>query len=292
VKPDLSVIMVDGGFRERFDTLGSWQNQTLAAERYELIWVEYTDRIAPAVQANPLWKALALGRQESSQQLAYAYNEGIRQAQGSIVVIADADVSCQADLLATILEELTDDPELVLYVLRLDQAPQHVRADQDMAHLTATCTIKHTYNFGGCTAVHRRHLIEMNGYEQLPIFAGYHYNGGDNYIRFKNMGLKVRWHPTQRVYHAHHPSPSPAKFTTSDAQEQFLRHRAATWDVLAYDGLDPGRNRPLPARLAYPSDWPVVLTERGRYLGPVCRPAPLWRRLLVRLRRRRRKGTP
>lgn len=285
MKPELSVIMVDGGFRERFDMLASWESQTLDPDRYELIWVEYTDRVAPAVADNPRWPSVALGRDEPLQQLAYAYNEGIRRAAGDIIVLPDADVYCSQDLLATVLAELSADPQLVLYVLRLDQLAEHCRADEDFEHLKATCTIKHTYNFGGCTAVHRERLIEMNGYEQLPIFAGYHYNGGDNYIRFKNMGLKIRWHPAQRVYHPWHDLPPGEKFATADDQDRFLRHRAATWDVLAYDGLDASRNRPLPAEASYPSDWPAVMTERGAYRNPAHRPAPFWRRVLGRLRR-------
>ncbi|MHC4564024.1 MAG: glycosyltransferase family 2 protein, partial [Planctomycetota bacterium] len=204
MRPALSVIMVDGGFRERFDMLASWEDQTLDPDRHELIWVEYTDRVAPAVGDNPRWQSVALGRDEPLQQLAYAYNEGIRRAKGDIIVLPDADVCCPRDLLATVLTELSADPHLVLYVLRLDQPAEHCRLEEDIEHLKATCTVKHTYNFGGCTAVHRQRLIEMNGYEQLPIFAGYPYNGGDNYIRFKNMGLKIRWHPTQRVYHPWH----------------------------------------------------------------------------------------
>jgi hypothetical protein len=177
----------------------------------------------------------------------------------------DSDVTCQENLLEIIFDELSKDPEVVLYILRLDQPKKHFREDQSLAYLQRTCSIKHTYNYGGCTAIRREWLIKMNGYEQLPFFSGYHYNGGDNYIRFKNMGLKVRWHPTQRVYHAWHPIPPVDKFNTTKEQDRFIQQRAANWDWLAYDGLDPGRNRPYDPESKIPSEWPLIMTERGSY---------------------------
>jgi hypothetical protein len=104
----------------------------------------------------------------------------------------------------------------------------------------------------------------MNGYEQLPLFAGYHQSGFDNWVRFKNMGLKVRWHPTQRVYHPWHPMPD-ADFGRRDEQKLFIARRAATWDVLAYEGLDPSRNRPYDPEAMPQTDWANIMTERGLY---------------------------
>lgn len=264
----ISIVMVDGGFRENFRPIEYWLNQTLPRNQYELIWVDYTDRVATEITALPKVRCFALGRDDEPQVLAYAFNEGIRRARGEIVVLPDADVACEPDLLETVANELTEDHELVLYVLRLDQPKAHFRPDQDLGHLRRTCSIKHTYNYGGCTAVRREWLIKMNGYEQLPFFAAYHYNGGDNYIRFKNMGLKVRWHPTQRVYHPWHPVPPAEKFATAEEQEQFICRRAATWEWLAYEGLDPSRNREYDPKASFPSGWERIVTERGSYIHP------------------------
>jgi hypothetical protein len=260
--------MVDGGFRESFLPLESWRSQRLARDQYEIVWVEYTDRVASPVAAMDDVRSFALGLHDEPQVLARAYNEGIRRARGEVVVLPDADVVCEADLLETVLAEIRGDPEMVLYVLRLDQPRQHARRDGDIEHLRATCSIRHTFNYGGCTAVARKWLVRMNGYEQLPFFAGYPYNGGDNYVRFKNMGLKIRWHPTQRVYHPWHPTPPPDKLATASQMDRFIAHRAATWDWLAYDGLDASRNRPCDPEVCFPSDWPAVMTERGAYRPP------------------------
>jgi len=295
--PLLSVVMVDGGWRENFDPLASWLDQSLPAERYELIWVDYTDRVAPQVEATGRVRTFALGRRDEPQVLPRAYNEGIRQARGGILVLPDADVYCQRDLLATVAEELTADPSEVLYVLRLDQTKRRYRPGQDADHVRATATLRHTHNFGGCVAVAREHLLAINGYEELPFFAGYLQSGFDNWVRFKNLGLKIRWHPTQRVYHPWHPTPPAGKFDNRRAQKRLIARRAATGEVLAYQGLDAARNRPYDPDAPLPTDWPNVMTERGLYRheegevfearpaasGPVRR---LWRRLRGRGGRR------
>ncbi len=264
-EPDISVIMVDGGFRERFHALDYFSEQTLERERYELIWVEYTDRPAPEAASREGVRLFTLGRSEEPQVLGYAYNKGIVEARGEVLVIADADVACEPDLLERVLEEHEACPELVLYVLRLDQREEDYREGADLDYIRSSSSVKHTYNFGGCTTVRREWMLEMNGYEQLPFFAGYHYLGGDNYIRFKNMGLKVKWHPDMRVYHPWHPSPPQSKFETVPMQEEVIKRRAVTWDWLAYDGIDPSRNRPFRPDRTVDTDWPWVQTEYGVY---------------------------
>ena len=261
--PLVSIIMVDGGFRENFEPLQSWLDQTLERDLYELIWIEYGSQVAPQVQALSRVHTHALGREGEPQIIAHAFNEGIRQARGDLLVLPDADVVCEPDLLETLAEELMLDPGLVVYLLRLDQPQALHVAGQGLESLRRTCSIRNTFNYGGCPAVHRRWMIEMNGYEQLPFFAGYHHNGADNYIRFKNLGLKIRWHPSQRVYHPWHPVASASKFATAEQQEQFVRRRAATWDWLAYDGLDPSRNRQYDPSMSVSTEWQRVLTERG-----------------------------
>jgi len=262
-KPRVSVIMVDGGFREKFHALDYFSRQTLPAEEFEIIWVEYTDRLAPQVDGREGVRTFCLGRRDEPQVLGYAYNKGIVEARGEVLVIPDADVACEPDLLERILAEHERCEDLVLYVLRLDQPPGEAREEFDLEYLKSTCSVKHTYNFGGCTTVRRRWLLEMNGYEQLPFFAGYHYLGGDNYIRFKNRGLKIMWHPTLRVYHPWHALPPAEKFDTVSRQEALIMRRAATWDWMAYDGIDPARNRPYDPDEPVPSAWERVRTEYG-----------------------------
>ncbi len=261
--PTISVIMVDGGFRESFHAVDYFSRQTLEPGRYEIIWVEYTDRVAPQVQRRAGVRSFCLGRQDQPQVLGYAYNKGIAEARGAILVIPDGDVACEPDLLEQIEREHQQCEDLVLYVLRLDQPRDRWREHWDLDYLKATCSVKHTYNFGGCTTVRRKWLLQMNGYEQLPFFAGYHYLGGDNYVRFKNMGLKIKWLPTHRVYHPWHTLPAPPKFNTTCRQDEFISRRAAAWDWMAYDGMDAARNRSYEPDAPIPTEWPRVRTEKG-----------------------------
>jgi glycosyltransferase involved in cell wall biosynthesis len=256
--------MVDGAFRDNTWTIDSWLNQTLPASDYEVIWVDYKNRIPRQFADRANFRNFCLNRTEEMQRLALCFNEGIRQAKGNFIVIPDADVVCEPDLLETVRKELDSDNETVVYVMRLDQ-PRHLASNvSDLDTLRKTCFIKHTFNYGGCSAVHKKWLLKMNGYEQLPFFAGYHYNGGDNYIRFKNMGLKIKWHTTARVYHPWHPLPEQTLFSTSEQQEQFLRQRAASWDWLAHEGIDENKNRAYQPHKVI-GEWPEVYTERGIY---------------------------
>lgn len=276
-KPLVSVIMVDGGFRENFEPLSTWTDQSLPPEDYELIWVEYTDRVAPPVEATGRFRTFAMGLTDRPQVLPRAYNEGIRRARADILVIPDADVYCEHDLLETVAGELTEDPREVLYVLRLDQPKSRYSGGQGFEEVRRTCSIRRTQNFGGCVALRRERIMEMNGYEELPIFAGYHQSGFDNYIRFKNMGLKIRWHPGQRVYHPWHAIPAGEKFASRHEQKRFIARRAATWDYLAFSGLDETRNRPYAGDQPLDTDWPKVMTERGLFRhadGVVFEPRP------------------
>jgi len=276
-EPAISVVMVDGGFRESFHALDYFSRQTLPDEDYEILWVDYTDRVAPEVAEREAVRTFCLGRHDEPQRLGMAYNRGILEARGEILVIPDGDIACDPGLLQAVRREHEACDDLVLYVLRLGQPEIHAKEQWDLDYLKATCSIKHTYNFGGCTTVRRRWMLEMNGYEQLPFFAGYHYLGGDNYIRFKNRGLKVKWHPELRVYHPWHPLPPRGKFGTVPEMERFIKFRAATWDWMAYDGLDPGKNRPYNPEQDVPGEWPGVQTEYGSLLRSGARESGLTR---------------
>ena len=43
--------MIDGSFRESFHSIRFFCSQTLPADQYELLWVEYHDRVGPALRA-------------------------------------------------------------------------------------------------------------------------------------------------------------------------------------------------------------------------------------------------
>jgi len=106
MEPSISVIMVDGSFRERFHAVGALARQTLADDAHELIWVEYFDAIRPDLQADlekhPNSCTLKLGR-GGIYHSSYCFNAGIMAANGDLVVIPDADVVVEEDFLQRIL---------------------------------------------------------------------------------------------------------------------------------------------------------------------------------------------
>ena len=46
----ISVILIDGSFRERFHAVDAFANQTFPADQFEILWVEHYDRVDPALE--------------------------------------------------------------------------------------------------------------------------------------------------------------------------------------------------------------------------------------------------
>ena len=86
--PAISVIMVDGSFRERFHAIDFFDPQTF--DNFELLWVEYYDRISPLLQRRAARcsrvRMLTLGR-EGTYHSSYCFNAGILASAADLLVI-------------------------------------------------------------------------------------------------------------------------------------------------------------------------------------------------------------
>ena len=73
-QPLISVILIDGSFRERFHAVDAFANQTFPAEQFEIIWVEHYDRVDPALQERaaryPNLRIITLGREGDDPEAA------------------------------------------------------------------------------------------------------------------------------------------------------------------------------------------------------------------------------
>ena len=49
--PEVSLILLDWSVRESFHTLEYLNRQRFERSRYEIIWIEYYDRVAPEIEA-------------------------------------------------------------------------------------------------------------------------------------------------------------------------------------------------------------------------------------------------
>jgi hypothetical protein len=250
--PKISVIMVDGGFREAFHAVDFFCDQTLAPDDYELLWVEFYDRVDPQLSTNiakyPNSRLITLGR-SGPYHSSYCFNRGITEARGDLIVVPDGDIVVERDFLAGLLAEHEANERLVMYCYRYEELEaDHVSGRlASLEHLRPVCVLTNPNNFGTCLSVRKRWLLDINGYDLHWVFhTPFHANGRDVYMRLKNLGLQVMWHPTLKCYHPWHP------LTRFDARLEYGQQAIVTdWrnhhlHTLAFDGIDPARNAPFP----------------------------------------------
>lgn len=250
--PRLSIVMVDGSFRESYHAIRFFCSQTIPPSDYELIWVEYYDTVNPALAAEiakfPNARVITLNR-TGEYHSSYCFNAGIAASRGELILIPDADLVVEPDMLQTVWEMHQTDERLVMYLFRYEEPEAQRQIPVTLEHLRDVCVMTSPSNFGACLTVRKRWLVAINGYEQHPVFGtGFHANGQDVNTRFKNYGLPIMWHPQIKLYHPWHPFTKAA----DDAyrrQEVVIRYRAVNLLSTAFEGLDAARSEPMPGDL-------------------------------------------
>ena len=240
--------MIDGGFRENTSGVEYFCHQNFPDDEYEIIWVDYFDRIHSNVSANKKVISIPLNK-TGIYHSSYCFNRGIKKAQGEIIIIPDADQIVLPDFLDRVWDLHNKYEKLVVYGYRYDEVEQGLLKSHDVEELQAKCVLKNPLNYGGCLTVRKKWLLEMNGYEQHDVFrTGFHANGMLMYTRFKNMGLAIQWEPSLKLYHPWHP------FTLSSSLEYHSQHKIINWVQKnmfwkAVKGIDPSKNQNPPAEL-------------------------------------------
>jgi len=181
--------------------------------------------------------------------MAYCYNEGIKQSEGDLLVVIDADQVVSPTFLETIWHEHEKCPDLVMYLQRWNEFKEQHTGDVSLQHLKKVCAYTSPANYGGCLTVRKKWLLKVNGYEQHPIFAGQiHTIAGEMYTRLRNLGLHIKWHPHERVYHPWHPRPQMRSrvhaLRAVALQSKVMDARALSLTTLPYMGLDGNIHEP------------------------------------------------
>jgi|GEM_PF-1512772 len=258
----ISVVMIDGSFRENVFGAKYFSEQNFPDEDYEIIWIEYFDRIHPEISANSKVKAICLDK-KGIYHSSYCFNRGIKEARGEIIVIPDADQIVLPDFLDRVWDLHQAYEKLVVYGYRYDEVQEGILDSHDFKELEEKCVLKNPFNFGGCLTVRKKWLVQMNGYEEHDVFrTGFHANGMLMSSRFKNMGLAIQWEPSLRLYHPWHP------FTLSGSLEYTSQHRVIDWiksNMLwkTIKGIDSGRNQAPPAGLKEILDEELALLDNA-----------------------------
>ena len=248
----LSIIMVDGSFRERLDTIDYLESQTLPAHEYELIWCEYYGTLRPELSQKldsyPNCRPIILNR-TGTYHSSLCFNAGIKASRSEILMILDADLIVEKNFLERVLAFHENTDRIVMYCYRYDEPECQHQTTVDLDHLRRVCHLVNAANYGGCLTLRKKWLLCINGYEQHPVFeTGFHANGRDVYTRLNALGLPVCWHPELKLYHPWHPA-TRASAPQYLLQREVIEYRALHLESEAFEGIDPARNRPLPSEL-------------------------------------------
>ncbi len=249
-RPALSVIMVDGSFREAFHAVDFFARQTF--DNFELIWVEYYDDVNPVLRQKLAgrcdFRSIALHR-SGIYHSSFCFNAGIRASSAELLVVPDGDVAVEGDFLERVWEEHAENERLVMYVHRRNEPREQHVAEVTLEHLGPVARVTNPENYGGCLTVRKKWLLAINGYEQHWVFGhGAHANGRDVYTRLKNLGLHIQWHPELKLYHPWHAGTRVAA-SSYRLQQIVIDYRTRSLATSAFEGLDPSRNSALPPDL-------------------------------------------
>lgn len=244
----ISVIMVDGGFRQNIFGAKYLSLQDFDPDQFEIIWVEFYTKVPDVIRKQNRIKVISLNNDlTTTYHSSFCFNKGIAEAQGELIVIPDADQIFEADFLNRLWTLHKAFDRLVVYPYRLDETSPGSLLTYDFGELKKKCVLKNPTNYGGCLSVRKKWLLEINGYEQHSIFeSGFHANGLDIYTRLKNLGLAVMWAPEIKMYHPWHPftlsgsEGYKVQFALIDWRAKNLQYHAISGisKTLNYNGLD------------------------------------------------------
>ena len=213
-----------------------------------MIWVEYYDTPNRAARDESKVNVITLNRSDTYHS-SYCFNRGIAESKGEVIVIPDADQIVPPDFLSRVWRLHAAYEKLVVYGYRYDEIKRGTLQSHAFDELEDKCIQKNPVNYGGCLTVRKKWLLDLNGYEQHPVFGtGFHANGTDMYTRFKNLGLAIQWEPSLRLYHPWHTltlMPS----NSYGPQWKVIEWRKKNLQYLAFEGIDPAKNSAVPDRL-------------------------------------------
>lgn len=204
----LSVILWDCGFREKTHAVDAYLNQSLDPDNYEIIWVEFYDRVLEAIKKyqdqykNVRYVCL---HQSGTAQYGMCINEGVRLAQGELLVISDGDVIVPDDFLENelALHAQSGTMPFINYHRRYDEPQTLTTVDPtDLESVKKRCTIARYLNYAGCFSMRKEHFIQLNGYEHGLNFhdaCAREFNA-----RAVNAGYLIRWDQRVDLFHPWH----------------------------------------------------------------------------------------
>ena len=237
----ISIIMIDGSFREKFHSLKYFSEQDFPKDKFEIIWIEYYNSVKIEIEKiSDKFENIRIIKlnKEGEYHSSYCFNEGIKQSRGDLMVIPDADLVVEKDFLNKVFFEHEKNNELAMYIYRANEIDKPKNNEiRSMDYYKKISKVNNPVNYGGCLTVRKKWLLKIDGYDLHNIFSsGFHANGRDVYVRLKNIGLSIKWHPLLRLYHPWHKN-TLVSAPTYKIQNKIIDYRDKNLIFLPFLGL-------------------------------------------------------
>lgn len=233
-KPLVSLILLDWSCRESFHSLRYLNQQTVARDTYEILWIEYYSRKAPQIASEikedeekrkppVIDQWIILGMPDNvCYHKHLMYNVGIVKSKGDIIVICDSDAIFPPTFVATIIESFKNNEHIVLH---LDEVRNNNKKFYPFSYPTIEEVLGegcvnwkdgkttglwdkrgfiHTRNYGACMAAKRDDLIAIGGADEHFDYVGHVCGPYEMTFRMINAGIRELWHQTEFIYHTWH----------------------------------------------------------------------------------------
>jgi len=259
----VSVILLDWSVRESFHSINYLNDQSAVRSDYELIWVEYFDHKVPVLeeysQTGYLDKYLILGNKPGDYNKHEAWNVGVLEASGDIVVLCDSDVIFRRSFIRNIIDFFASHNNSFLLI---DEIRSENRVFWPFSYpiweevLAAPGVVnwneKHgvtnglipTYkdfplwekmffrNYGACLCIKKSDYIKYGGLDEHDSYVGYICGPYDLVVRMVNGGMQENWHLEEFLLHTYHPWVNPG----IDRMGPHFRNNSTTSFKHLFDG--------------------------------------------------------
>lgn len=241
-QPLVSFVLVDWSCRESFHSLHYFNHQKIPRDQYEIIWIEFFDRKADAIQKRldgdresgrppsvDQWLALEFSS-DFCHHKHLMYNVGITLARGRIITFCDSDAMVQPTFAQSIIDSFDFDKNSDLkqsgIVLHCDEVRNIEKKfypfsfptfdevlgkgciNWDGEKTTGLSNYEdalHHRNYGACMSALKEDLIAIGGSDEHLDYLGHICGPYEMTFRLINAGKKEIWHPKEFLFHTWHP---------------------------------------------------------------------------------------
>lgn len=233
--PQLSFILLDWSCRDSFHSLNYLNNQSIPREQYEVILIEYYNRVAPQIE-NGLAECFVNNKPPLVDQWIILnmpenvyyhkhlmYNVGILSSRGKIICICDSDAIFPPNFVETVLQMFSVNENIILHFDEICNDsrrfyPFNYPSIEEIigegcvnwvngksSGILAKEDTIHRRNYGACMCALREDIIAVGGADEHIDYLGHICGPYDLTFRLINAGKREIWHEDVYIYHVWHP---------------------------------------------------------------------------------------